>query len=314
MASSWSPGASRPSACPPGRTRRTRFGLRQQIGTDIRIAYFEGTRPKSVYLQLDAAPGFLFEASLSAFVGKVETGLYKVLWENNKGLIVLMQKFFEVIGYLPVLVEAGFVGLIKQVLQDQLIAAGLDEASEAFGVDLSSLGMVLPLVIPHKSPSHGTLSFEESARAELAVDRALARENTTANKALATMTGDEAKLLNRLTPASDAGVAKVVGGALTQEEGRAGKGDRHHADPGGAAGGQAGGPAADRRGTADGQAGGPAADRRGTADGQAGGPAADRRRAADGQGHRTSSEPGQRQNGGGPGAGDRPGGEGRRAG
>lgn len=199
------------------------FGLRQQIGTDIRIAYFEGTRPKSVYLQLDAAPGFLFEASLSAFVEKVETGLYKVLWENNKGLIVLMQKFFEVIGYLPVLVEAGFVGLIKQVVQDQLIAAGLDEASEAFGVDLSSLGMVLPLVIPHKSPSHGTLSFEESARAELAVDRALARENTTANKALATMTGDEAKLLNRLTPASDAGVAKVVGGALTQEEGRAAK-------------------------------------------------------------------------------------------
>ena len=140
------------------------FGLRQQIGTDIRIAYFEGTRPKSVYLQVGRVPGFLFEASLSAFVGKVETGLYKVLWENNKGLIVLMQKFFEVIGYLPVLVEAGFVGLIKQVLQDQLIAAGLDEASEAFGVDLSSLGMVLPLAICKSSPSHGTLSFEESAQ------------------------------------------------------------------------------------------------------------------------------------------------------
>jgi hypothetical protein len=81
-------------------------------------------------------------------VRKVETGLYDLLWKNNQGLIVLMQKLFEVIGYLPVLIEAGFVGLIEQVVQDQMIAAGLDEVSEAFGVDLSILGMVVPLFVP----------------------------------------------------------------------------------------------------------------------------------------------------------------------
>jgi hypothetical protein len=67
------------------------------------------------------------------------------------------------------------------------------------------------------------LSSEQKARAELAADRAHALENATANEALATMTGDKTKLLNRLTPASDAGVAKVAGGALTREEGRVAK-------------------------------------------------------------------------------------------
>jgi hypothetical protein len=199
------------------------FARGDRIGTDIRIAHFEGTRPTTIYLELDDAPGFVFEASLSAFVSKVEIGLYKVLWENNKGLIVLIQKFFEVIGYLPVFVEAGFIGLVKQVVQDQLIAAGLEDASDAFGVDLSSLALIAPLLPTHKLSSLGPAAVEDTSRLGGALERGVTREEATLSKGLATLTGDETKLASRLTPATDAAIAKEVagGGAVAREEQRA---------------------------------------------------------------------------------------------
>jgi hypothetical protein len=227
------------------------FARGDRIGTDIRVAYFEGSRPRRVYLELDAAPGFLFEASLSSFTRKVEIGLYKLVWEQNKGLIVLIQKYFEIIGYEIVLVEAGFIGLVKQVVQDQLVGAGLADASEAFGIDLDWLPLVLQvlsLLRGHRLTSGrgGGLGNAElraqravtsaelrtqraMTSAELRAQRAVTSGEATANKALTTLAGDDATVLNRLTP-GDTGLVNARDAALSKGEQLQAKAIANHVD------------------------------------------------------------------------------------
>jgi hypothetical protein len=175
------------------------FKIGARIGTEISIAYFEGSHPQAIYLELDNFEGFLFRADLSSFTRKVEIGLYQLLWEYNKGLIPLIQKFFEIIGYLPVLVEAGFVGLVEQVVSDQLTGAALEEFSAGFGVDLSSLGMILPLLPGHKLGGSKTEALAEATTTGK-INKALTADEITANKMLSSMTSDDAKALNKLLP------------------------------------------------------------------------------------------------------------------
>jgi hypothetical protein len=198
------------------------FAIGDLIGTDIRVAYFEGSRPTSIYLELATAPGFLFEATLSRFTRKVETGLYQLLWLYNKGLIPLLQKFFEIIGYLPVLIEAGFVGVAKQVIQDQIAGAALKDASEGFGVDLSALGMLLPLLPTHKLPGGKAPALQEPPTSTGLPQKTLTSGDATASKALSTLAGDDAKALSRLSP-GDARATKAIEASLAKNDPRMAK-------------------------------------------------------------------------------------------
>jgi hypothetical protein len=169
------------------------FKLGWPVGPDMYVVYFEGSPTKTVYLERAGLQGILFEASVGQVARIAESRVFHLVWESTKGLIPLIQKLFEVIGYMPVLVEGGFAAMVKQVLRDQVTGGTLEVASNLTGKDLSMLEMVVPLLSRKKKAGSGTALDE-------------ARANTPAQKAL---TSGDAKA-----------VAKVEQRALMQDANR----------------------------------------------------------------------------------------------
>jgi hypothetical protein len=118
------------------------YRIGEQIGTKLAIVYFEGKRPDRVYVEFAGMRGALFWVNRNIFIRYVEGAPYDLIYEANKGLLVLIPVLFEVLAAIPVVVEAGFVGLVQALLQpaeEKVVADVLD----AFGVDPDAAGWVV---------------------------------------------------------------------------------------------------------------------------------------------------------------------------
>jgi hypothetical protein len=109
------------------------------IGTKLRIVYFEGPRPRDVYVEHAAARGLLFKVPIGVVEGFANDAVFDLVFEFNKHLLTLIPAFFELLMYIPGIVERGVFGLV-QILIDPLVEKAAGEVLDAFGFDPSKAG------------------------------------------------------------------------------------------------------------------------------------------------------------------------------
>ena len=82
--------------------------------------------------------GPLFEVNVNQFIKHVEATPYQLIWEANKGLLRLIAEyfgflftmFFPGVGYFGVFLEVGFTGVLRQVVEQELLDQILGRLSE----------------------------------------------------------------------------------------------------------------------------------------------------------------------------------------
>ena len=109
------------------------------IGTKLRIVYFEGPHPREVYVEHVAAPGLVFKVPIGVVKGFADDAAFDLVFEFNKHLLILIPAFFELLMYIPGIVERGVFGLV-QMLIDPVVGKAAGEVLDEFGFDPNLAG------------------------------------------------------------------------------------------------------------------------------------------------------------------------------
>lgn len=192
--------------------RRYRIG--QQVGTLLGIVFFEGETPHDVFVEFSNAPGVVYKVWIDRFVGFANNAAFDLVYEYNKHLVELIPAFFELLLYIPGIVEAGFIGLVRALI-DEAVSRAAEEVLEEFGFDGSKAGLWvggLSLLTHRYRPNLKRAPVRDLAEIELAegqrASRALAQVDP---RAIArTGTGDmatEARALD--APATPVAIVEV---------------------------------------------------------------------------------------------------------
>jgi len=118
-----------------------KIGNKQGAGqNESEIVYFEGENSRNlrIYIEFTRMRGPLFEVNLDQFLKRQESTPYELIWEANKGLIRLIAEyfgflfvlFFPGVGYFGVFLELGFTGVLRQVVEQELIDQVIERLTE----------------------------------------------------------------------------------------------------------------------------------------------------------------------------------------
>jgi hypothetical protein len=133
------------------------------IGIKLRIVYFEGPRPREVYVEHVAAPGLVFKVPIGVVQGFADDAAFDLVFEFNKHLLTLIPAFFELLMYIPGIVERGVFGLV-QMLIDPVVEKAAGKVLDEFGFDpnlagfwVGGLALLTHRIKPHvgKQPVRG---------------------------------------------------------------------------------------------------------------------------------------------------------------
>lgn len=149
--------------------------------SETEIVYFEGEESRRnlrIYLEYTRMRGPLFEVNLDGFLSRVEATPRLVVWENNKGLIRLIAEyfaflftmFFPGIGYFGVFLEEGFVGVLRQYVEQEVLNRIVDSISNyggatgPGGAGGPGIGSWLGIIL---SPKRGATKLAREAEKEM---------------------------------------------------------------------------------------------------------------------------------------------------
>lgn len=167
-----------------------RLGTHDRHG-DIAIVYIDPAAPNKAYVELSTLRPQLFVVSQAYIAGKVYGERILEIYRSTIGVVHLVEMIFLAMGFMPVLIEAGFAGLIYEVAV--FYASGKVE-EQASKID-PTFGKVLGLLLqtftprPHFKPSVVSGVVEKADRSALSetlnrqpldravVDKAAAFEN-----------------------------------------------------------------------------------------------------------------------------------------
>lgn len=175
------------------------FKIGDKLGagqSETEIAYFEGenTRDPRIFLEFTQMRGPLFEVNLDQFLKCVEATPYQLIWEANKGLLRLIAEyfgflftvFFPGVGYFGVFLELGFTGVLRQVVEQELLDQIIDQLSEhsalsggAGGPGPGGFDWLSVLLSGRKAGSNLAKKLEREALNEARADARLLEGKTT---------------------------------------------------------------------------------------------------------------------------------------
>lgn len=117
--------------------------LGDRIGAGLReteIVYMEGeeTRTPQIYIEFTQMRGPLFVGNLNTIINRLERMPYELIWEANKGLILLIAQyfgflftmFFPGVGYFGAFLDVGFSGVLRQVVSQEALDEILSQLSK----------------------------------------------------------------------------------------------------------------------------------------------------------------------------------------
>lgn len=117
------------------------LGTHRQFG-DFTIVYIEPTNTNEVYIELGELRPMLFRADRSYIKARFYTAMIDEVYRGTVGMLAVTQGVFLAIGFLPVLIESGFAGLIYEILVTLVADEVGDAASKVnpiFGQVVSNL-------------------------------------------------------------------------------------------------------------------------------------------------------------------------------
>ena len=122
------------------------YKIGQTVGTSTYIVYFaatgDGRPPHDIYCEFAAAPGIVFKVWSDIFIRFANSAIFELVFEYNKHLLQLIPAFYELLLFIPGIVEEGLYGLVR-ILIDQVAQKGAEEVLEQLGFDPEKAGLWL---------------------------------------------------------------------------------------------------------------------------------------------------------------------------
>jgi hypothetical protein len=160
------------------------LNLGDRIGAGLmetEIVYIEGeeTNPQ-IYIEFTQMRGPLFVGNLDTILKRLERMPYQLIWEANKGLLLLIAQyfgflftmFFPGVGYFGAFLKMGFSGVLRQVAAQEVLDTVLSQLSKqgtssSLGLSPDALAVLSVLVSGRKAPAKlAQVAKREALKAE----------------------------------------------------------------------------------------------------------------------------------------------------